>query len=249
MRKAVLPLLVGGLMLSFSAAHGAGAQTSNPGLTPPPPPPPVGGTVVPPPAPGATATPLPTAIPLTLRVRLARRYLGPGQKQTVNVLTVPKAAVQVIVRFPNGYEKKRRAIAGVAGKMVWSYMQPGSSVTHASRVAKVFTRVTSGTASTRDTRHYTVAFGVIDISITSRAVKPGGSVTVWVHTYHNTSVKVVLARGGHVFKTLPLRTGNAGWLQLRYVVPPHFSRGAVGVSATVRHGKRVTTARASFAVK
>lgn len=249
MRKAALPLLAGGLVLSFAAAHGAGAQTSNPGLTPPPPPPPIGGTVVPPPGPGATATPLPTAVPLTLRVRLARRTLSPSKKQTVNVLTMPKAMVQVIVRFPDGYEKKHRAAAGVAGKMVWSYIQPGSSVTHASRVAKVFTRVTAGTASTRDTRHYTVAFGVIDISIQPHAQKPGRSVTVWVHTYHNASVKVVLARGGHPFKTLPLRTGAAGWLQLRYVVPPHSARGAIGVSATIRHGKRVTTARASFTVK
>lgn len=249
MRKAVLPLLASGLVLSFAAAHGAGAQTSNPGLTPPPPPPPIGGTLVPPPAPGATATPLPTAVPLTLRVRLARGTIAPGKKQTVNVLTSPKAAVQVIVRFPDGYEKKHRAKAGAVGKMVWGYIQPGSSVTHASRVAKVFTQVSAGKASTKATRHYTIAFGVIDISVQPHGQKPGRSVTVWVHTYQNASVKVVLSRGGHAFKTLPLRTGLAGWLQLRYVVPPHSSRGTIGISATVRHGKHASTARASFTMK
>lgn len=247
MRKATLPLLAGGLMF-FAAAHGAGAQTSNPGLTPPPPPPPVGGTVVPPPAPGATATPLPTVVPLTLSVRLSRGTVGPGQKQTVNVLTTPGARIQVIVRFPNGYEKKHGATAGLAGKMTWTYVQPGSRVTHASRVAKVFTRVTKGTALTKDTRHYTVAFGVIDISINPHAQKPGRSVTIWVHTYPNASVRVVFARGSHAVKTLPLRTGSAGWLQLRYVVPTHFSPGKLDVAASVSHGKRGTTARASFTI-
>lgn len=248
MRKAILSLVAGGLMF-FAAGHGAGAQTSNPVLTPPPPPPPIGGTVVPPPGPGATATPLPTAVPLSLRVRLGRGTVGPGQTQTVNVITIPSAKIQVTVRFPNGYEKKHSATVGPTGKLTWHYIQPGSRVTYASRVAKVFTQASVGTASTRDTRHYTITFGVIDISIDPHTQKRGRSVTVWVHTYHNASVRVVFARGRHPFRTLPLRTSNAGWLQLRYVVPPHFSPGKLDVSVSVSHGKRVTTARASVTIK
>lgn len=250
MRKLALPLLAGGLVLSFSAAHGAGAQ-SNPGLTPPPPPPGIGGTVVPPPAPGATSTPtaVPTAVPLTLRVRLARRTVAPVQRQTVNVQTAPAAKVHIVVRFPNGYEKTHTGTAGSAGTLIWQYTQPGSRVTKTSRLAKVFTQVSTGKAATKDTRQYTVAFGTIDIAIAPHSQKRGGSVTIWVHTYHNTAVKVFLAQRGHTFKTLPLRTGAAGWLQVRYVIPPHASRGTVTVRATVQHGKRATTASLGFTVK
>ncbi len=249
MRKAVLPLLAGGLILSFSAAHGAGAQGSNPGLTPPPPPSGPSTPSAPPPAPGATATAVPTAVPLTLRVTLAQHSLTAGRKQTVTALTAPGTTVRVTVTFSNGYPMQHTAAAGPKGKMIWRYTQPANRVTPASRVAKILAQATVGSRTVKSTAQYTVNFGFIDITTAPHSQHAGKSVTIWVHTYKNASVTIRLARGTQSLKRLPLRTGRTGWLQLRYVVPPHTTRGTITVSASVPRGKGTATALTTFTVQ
>lgn len=246
MRKVVLPLIVGGLVLSFSAAHGTGVQASNPGLTPPPPPPGPSTPVVPPPAPGATATA--TAVPFTLRVTLAQRVLAPTHKQTVTAFTSPGTRVHATVTFPDGTQVQHTAPAGPLGKMIWRYVQPGNHVTHTTRVARVVA-VATASRTLKATAQYTVGFGFIDITTSPHRQHAGKSVTIWVHSYRNASVTVRLARGTSTLKSLPLRTGSSGWLQLRYVIPPHTARGAITVSATVPRGKGKATATTTFTVQ
>jgi hypothetical protein len=93
------------------------------------------------------------------------------------------------------------------------------------------------------TKHYTIAFGPIDIVVSPHKQRPGRSVTVWVHTSPFTAVQIQFRFKGRLFRILPARSGGDGWVQIRYVVPPHNAKGKVTVSAFAKvAGKSESTA-------
>lgn len=238
MRKLVLATLIGAVAaLALVLGTVNGQQGPPPGPTPlptpvfqPPPPPlppcpPTCPTVTP------TATATATPVPLTLNLRLAHHTVNPQSKQKLTVTTLPNIPVTITVKFPDGDGKSHDGTTDTAGKLTWSYIQPGSRITHTSRTGRVSVRVSSGAQVKGSTKPYTIGFARLDISMQPRSVKRGHALTFWLHTSGKTSVELVLTYPHKVTQKLFIYNRNNAnrWSSTRYVVPSKVAIGRVDV--------------------
>lgn len=172
MQRLVLSLAGGGLLAAVAIATPARGQI------PPPPPPPNGGTPLgtiglpcPPtgcptntptitPTPAATstptATPTSTPIPLFLRVKLSRSSVKVGQKEKVQITTLPGASVKVVLTFPNRSKKTHTRVANASGGANWTFKQPSGKTTSKSRKVTVTVTAGNGTETHRTRRSYKI---------------------------------------------------------------------------------------------
>jgi hypothetical protein len=188
-------------------------------------------------------------VPLSISVHLAHSTVAPGKKQKVSVSTLAGAAVSLTVTFPNKYKRSHDATANSAGTASWSFVQPGNRITHTSRSAKVAVQVSSGGLSLHTSKHYTIGFGPIDATVQPHKQKPGEGVTIWIHTAPFVSVTVTFRSGGRIIRTLPVRSGGDGWLQIRYIIPAHTARGKIQITAAARLSTGTVATTTSFTVK
>jgi hypothetical protein len=77
----------------------------------------------------ATSTPTRTPVPLFVTVKLGRKTVKAGARQTVTVTTLAGASVSVAVAFPDGAKKHHTGTAGGDGAYVRTYTQPASRKT------------------------------------------------------------------------------------------------------------------------
>lgn len=239
-------LLVGGTVNGQTTATPTPTSTSS---GPPPPPPPPGGAT-PTPTATVTPTPSPTPVPLTAVEKLAHSSVSPRSKQSVTVTTLANASVALAIKFPNGNVKRASGTAGANGQYKFTYVQPGSRITHSSRKTSVTATATMGTETASATKTYTIGFAPLDVSAEPRSVSRGKAVTIWVHTAANTRFAVVLryssafASGGGIG-----RTGGNGWASERVSIPSNAPKGSVDVRGSARVNGRLAGGETSFRVK
>lgn len=242
MRRIVFAVL-GAALLALMAIGGT-VRGQGP---PPPPPPPGAGTPPPtlsPPCPPTgcatatpTITPIPptptaTAIPVTVAIKLAHAAVNPRSSQKVTVTTLPNASVDITVNFPNGDTKTHAGNADSTGKLTWSYKQPGSRITHASRTARVSVTASSSSGTASRTKRYAIGFAALDVMTDGRTVKRGHGLGVWVHSLARVGVlvNVQLPKNG-ARVSLRGQTGVDGWFYQRLVLTASAAKGKATVKA------------------
>jgi len=186
-------------------------------------------------------------VPLTLRVKLAHASVKPRQKQVITVSAAAGTSIYVGVTFPNGDSKSVDTMVGASGHYRFSYTQPGSRITHASRSAVVQVYASLGVQFRESKKRYTIGFAALDVSALPRNVKRGRSISIWVHTAPLTRFGVTLrfarpfASGGGINTT-----GADGWHLIRTTIPKSAPPGRVDVRANARVGGRNIGGETSF---
>lgn len=264
MRKLVVSLFFGSLLTLSLVGHRAAGQSAPPSLTPPPPPsyhPPPVGTPPPPFQPTATPQPTlaptvivapitsPTAVPLHVKISIARHSAAPKAKQTIKIHSVAHFNAIITVKFPNGDTKRADGIIKNSGVYAFSFKQPGSRITRKSNKAKVLVTVSNGAESARGSASYLIRYAAIDVSAQPRKRKRGLQEAIYVHARPASTAYVHLLRKGKSFRNVTLRTANSGWAYLAYDIPKRAPKGKVLVKATTRIGRKTYSGETSFTIK
>jgi hypothetical protein len=157
---------------------------------------------------GATANPI--LPPLIVSVKL-HSSVRPGTTQVVRTEVSPVTLTRMTVTFPNGDILTRKQISNTLGVATFLFRQSGSKITRASKTARVQIDVGSGGTLTSDAYKYRIGFASIDAIASPRSAAPGGSFTVFVHTWPRRSLLVyLLYPDSHVVEIVG-RTGANGW--------------------------------------
>lgn len=234
MRKLVSSL---GVAVAVGLLTFGGEGTVHGQNPPPPPPPPPGGF--------ATPTPTATSVPPTLAVQIAHGNVAPRAKQSLTISTAAGVSLSVVVVFPNGDKKTHTGTANATGRLTWSYVQPGSRITHTSRTARVTVTASNGPQSVSAVRSYTIGFADLDVSAEPRAVKRGGTVTIWAHTKPSTVVSITLAG----LYTLRKTTGGNGWTATQLSLSTGAPSGRIAVKGRANVNGRAISGETSFRVR
>lgn len=252
MRKIVVSILFG-VVSSFLIIAGPVRGQIQPPPPPAPPCPPKCPTATPSPTPTVTATPSPTPtatpVPLTLTVKLAHGTVNPRSKQKVTVTTLPSATVNLTVKFPNGNTKTHSGTANASGGLSWSYVQPGSRITHSSSTVRVSVQASNGTDTKSSTKRYTIGYARLDISVEPRTQTRGHVIGIWLHTPAATPVQIVLRFANGQSQNLVANNRGAGWSYVGYTVPTTAPKGRVDVKGYNLARSYPGSAETSFRVK
>jgi hypothetical protein len=202
--------------------------------------------------PTATAVPVPTAtqVPITLphlNIQLTHR-VTPGAKQVIRVNAPAGTTVRVLVSFPTGDSLSGTATADSSGVARYTFVQPSSRITYKHVFARVTVEASNGPALSSLTTWYRINFGHLDLSVQPRKQKVHGTVMLWAHAKHHSTVRFTVRYPNGETQTLkPAITGPHGWVHARYKVQQYFAK-PVTVRARVRIGGKRYTASTSFTV-
>jgi hypothetical protein len=178
-----------------------------------------------------------------------RASVNPRSRQKISVKTLAGADLSMVVTFPNGDKKTNDNTASASGRTSWSFVQPGSRITHSSRTASVSVTVTLGAATRVGHKKYTIGFAAIDLSVQPRSAKRGQQISAWVHSSAYEHVTVALIFKGNLVANLRGLTGRDGWVGLPATVPAQAPKGKVDVKGVGTAGTTVVRGETSFKVK
>lgn len=243
-------------------------------IPPPPPPPGTPTAIVAPsataratqPEPTATAsalTPLSTAtgiltatatlVPpprLKLTIRASAPVIGPGHKETISGHTHAGASVLLRLTYPNGDAHSAKLSVHADGSFSWTFVVPRSEITHTRFMATVAATARRHGATVERSLGFRLQFGPIDVSAQPRTVKPGWTISLWVHTAPRSRIYVYLLYPDHSYGKREARTGPGGWDDVRVKIPSGKTQGgrSVSVVAQVNPGPHLQSAETTFTI-
>jgi hypothetical protein len=182
-------------------------------------------------------------------VQLAHRSVAPGKTQKVTVSSLPDVGVHVLVRFPDGSAKTTHATTNSSGAVRWSYKQPASRITRASRTARVTVDVSDAIQTKQAVKRYTIGFAAVDVTVQPRSVKRGHAMTVWAHSASGASLTITIRFPGGATATLRGVTGQDGWWSTPTSVPAASHSGTARVAAYASSGGATRYVGTAFHVR
>jgi hypothetical protein len=91
--------------------------------------------------PTITSVPTSTPVPLTVHIKVGKKIVGAGQKQTIAVSTAPGAQVTITLTFPNGRGMQHHGTTSASGTLLWRFREPGETVRGRNHTVKVSVNV------------------------------------------------------------------------------------------------------------
>jgi hypothetical protein len=137
------------------------------------------------------------------------------------------------------------------GAFSWTFVVPRSEIVHSGFVATVTATAHRRGATVKRSLRFRLRFGPIDVSAQPRTVKPGWTISLWVHTSPRSRIFVYLLYPDQSYDKRVARTGPGGWDDVRVRIPSGKTRNghSVSVVAQVNPGPHLQSAETTFTIK
>jgi hypothetical protein len=178
-----------------------------------------------------------------IHLTMTHTPVAPGQRQTVKIRTGADVRVTIDVTFPSGPGISTTRRAGPDGKLAFSFVQPGNSVTPHSQTATV-TAEGQPFIFPGPVAKYQIAYAPMDVAVEPQAFS-GDTLRILAHTAARTAVRVQLSTREGAVSVLQGRTGAHGWARFSYAIPAASRSGSLHLAASATVAGRTRSARAA----